>query len=98
MTKRIIQELRDEVNRRGGRFLVIGIPAKEQFVLEEYVPYQKLVGTICNQLEIEYVDLFPYFEASVFRPFFRHGIHWNSYGHRVATEAINEYLANAGYI
>jgi len=92
MTRHIIEKLRNEVNRRGGEVLVIAIPPKEQFIIDEYIPYQQLLEEICKDVKVEYFDLTPYFESALFRTFYRHGIHWNRYGNKVAAEAIYEYL------
>ena len=93
LTKLIIKELQSEVTKRKGRLLVIAIPSKREFIKNNtYGPYQSNVQGICNSLNIDYLDLAPYFKKVSFRTYYREGEHWNKYGHKIAALAIYDYL------
>jgi lysophospholipase L1-like esterase len=96
LTKRIIHVLRDEVIQREGKLTIIAIPSKREFVVRHYVPYQKRLQAICEELGIDYLDLAPYFKSAFFRTYFRAGMHWNAYGHKIAADAIHDYLESNG--
>lgn len=93
LTKRIIRELRDIVVKRGGDFIIIAIPSKQQFMRNSnYIPYQWEVEKMCKDLAIDYFDLAPYFKKSFFRTYYRNEGHWNEFGNKVAAKAIYNYL------
>lgn len=98
LTSMILKELKTEVENRGALFTTIAIPSKIQFMgLKGFIPYQNHLRTICQELDIEFVDLAPYFSDAVRSPYFRDGMHWNAYGHYIAGEAIFGYLRSKGF-
>jgi lysophospholipase L1-like esterase len=98
LTRRILQQLRDEVAERGGRLVVVAIPAWRQFASGvRYKPYQPKVARACLSLSIDFLDLAPALDRSFFRTYNRLGrAHWNRNGHRVAAAAIEEFLSREG--
>jgi len=95
LTGRLIRELRDLVETRGGRLIVVAIPSKRQFMGDpRYVPYQDRIRVLCERLALDYLDLAPAFERAWLRTYFRRGIHWNRHGHEVAADAIYELIGN----
>jgi sugar phosphate isomerase/epimerase len=95
LTSKILEELKKEVERRGAKLLVFLIPSKREIErLDNSVPYQIEIAELCRNLGVEHVNLAPAFEAAWYRTYYREGMHWNSYGHRVAAEAIYDYLSS----
>lgn len=95
LTSRILEELRNEVIRRGSRLIVVFIPSKREIdELDDSVPYQTIIAGFCENLGVEYVDLAPDLKKAFFRTYYRQGMHWNAHGHKVAAEALNDYLEN----
>lgn len=93
LTSRILEELRNEVIRSGSRLLVVFIPSKREIDgLDDSVPYQTIIAGFCEKLGVEYVDLAPDLKKAFFRTYYRQGMHWNAHGHKVAAEALNDYL------
>lgn len=94
LTRRILEQLRDEVVARGGRLVVVAIPAWREFAGGgRYEPYQPKLERACDHLAIDFLDLAPALKASFFRTYNRLGrAHWNRNGHRVAAQAIEEFL------
>lgn len=93
LTRRLLEQLRDEVGARGGELLLAAIPAKRQFRHEpDFTPYQGELETLCGGLGISYLDLAPAFDRSVLRTYFRIGDHWNGHGNQVAAQALLERL------
>ena len=93
LTRWILRALRDEVAGRGARLALVAIPSKLEFMsIDGYVPYQVQLRPICSELDIDYLDLAPFFERRRLRTYFRGGMHWNARGHTVAAEAILEFL------
>jgi lysophospholipase L1-like esterase len=93
LTSRILEELRNEVMRRGSRLVVVFIPSKREIdELDDSVPYQTIIAGFCENLGVEYVDLAPDLKKAFFRTYYRQGMHWNAHGHKVAAEALNDYL------
>lgn len=100
LTRRILQQLRDEVAERGGRLVVVAIPAWREFASGvRYKPYQPKVAQACRSLSIDFLDLAPALARSFFRTYHRLGrSHWNRTGHRVAAAAIEEFLSREGLL
>jgi lysophospholipase L1-like esterase len=98
LTRRILQQLRDEVAERGGRLVVVAIPAWREFATGvRYKPYQPKLARACRSLSIDYLDLAPALKRSFFRTYNRLGrAHWNRNGHRVAAAAIKDFLSREG--
>ena len=93
LTRWILRALRDEVAGRGARLALVAIPSKLEFMsIDGYEPYQAQLRPVCTELDIDYLDLGPYFEQTRLRTYFRGGMHWNARGHTVAGEAILEFL------
>jgi lysophospholipase L1-like esterase len=94
LTARILEELRNQVMRRGSRLVVVFIPSKREIdELDESVPYQTALAGLCEKLGIEYLDLAPDLKKAFFRTYYRQGMHWNPHGHKIAAEALYDYLA-----
>jgi lysophospholipase L1-like esterase len=93
LTKRLVRELRGVVSKRGGELVVVAIPSKRQFISNySYTPYQIEVEKICKNLNIDYLDLAPYFRNALLRTYYRKGGHWNKHGNKVVAKALEEYL------
>ena len=93
LTSRILEELGREVLLRGGRLIVVFIPSKREIdELDASVPYQTAMTGVCETLNIECVDLAPHLKKALFRTYYRQGMHWNAHGHKVAAEALYDYL------
>jgi len=93
LTSRILEELRDNVERSDSRLLVVFIPAKNQIAgLDDSMPYQDEIADLCRKLGIEHLDLAPMFKSTWLRTYYRVGSHWNSRGHEIAATALVEYL------
>jgi hypothetical protein len=99
LTARIIEELRDEVASLGSRLLVVFIPSKGEIEgLSDDPPYQDELAEICKMLGIEHLDLAPAFKHTWYRTYYRQGSHWNSRGHKIAAEALDEYLTKNTHV
>lgn len=93
LTSQILEELRNEVVRRGTGLIVVFIPSKREIdKLDDSVPYQTAIASLCENLGIRYYDLAPDLRKAWFRTYYRQGMHWNAYGHKIAAEALNDYL------
>ncbi|RME71973.1 MAG: hypothetical protein D6784_14305 [Chloroflexi bacterium] len=120
LTGAIIRGLRDEVERRGARLVVVIIAAPEQVYPEQWagvlaahpsmqgltwdldLPNRRL-SAILEQEGIPYLDLLPVFRKAASRPdtpplHFRHDQHWTPAGHRLAAEAIHDFLLDRGLL
>jgi hypothetical protein len=114
LTEAIIVRLRDEVEQRGTKFVVVIIAAPEQVYPAEWertvaanpalqdlswdldAPNQRLANFLVAQ-GISYLDLLPVFREAAAQPdtpplHFRHDQHWTVAGHRLAAEAIHDFL------
>lgn len=95
LTQKIIETLNEEVNKNGGELLVAAIPSKKQFIKNlNYEPYQLPIQAACRELNVGYLDLAPYFQKAKLRAYNRIDGHWTKYGHRIAAEAIFNYLSS----
>jgi hypothetical protein len=93
LTSRILVELREDVESRGAKLIVVFIPSKREIEkLSDSEPYQIGVAELCQELGIEHLDLASGFKSTWFRTYFRKGGHWNPHGHKVAAKALGEYL------
>ena len=93
LTARILERLRDEVRDRSGELHVIFIPSKMEVEgLSPESPYQQAVGDLCRDLGIPTLDLSDALRDGWRRCYYRHGMHWNARGHRLAADAITEYV------
>ncbi len=93
LTTQIISELNKEVQERGGRLVVVAIPSKEHLSNEEEsTSYRTRVKTMCRDLKIGYLDLWPYFKRAHARLYFRLDGHTNRSGNAVIMKAIYRYL------
>jgi hypothetical protein len=93
LTAGILKELKNEVTRRGSRLLVVFIPSKLEIdKIDNSVPYQAAFADQCEKLDLQCVDLAPEFKKVLLRTYYRQGMHWNARGHKVAAEALYEYL------
>jgi hypothetical protein len=91
--KALLKQLNKEVSERGGELLVVAIPQRSEFTRENKdIPYQLAVEGICSDLDIPYLDLVPALKKAFFRTYYRKLAHWNDYGHKVASDAIYEFL------
>jgi len=93
ITIKIIDALKSEVEKKGARLIIVLIPSKYEIEnFKNYVPYQIEIIKICNELNIQYLDLAPYFKRKFLRTYYRIGMHWNSRGNQVAANALLKYL------
>ncbi len=93
VTSRILDKLKNEVERRGARLIVFFIPSNREIArLDDSVPYQTDISDLCRKRGIDYYDLAPHFQSTWYRTYYRQGGHWNARGHQVASEAIFRYL------
>jgi hypothetical protein len=120
LTEAIISRLRDEVENRGARLVVVIIAAPEQVYPEEWTdtvaanpaladftwdleaPNRRL-GQFLAAEQIPYLDLLPVFrraapQADTPRLHFQHDQHWTEAGHRLAAEAIYQFLQNESLV
>jgi len=114
LTEAIIARLRDEVESRGARLVVVIIGAPEQVYRDEWertiahnpamqalnwdldAPNRRLDAFLATQ-NIPYLDLLPIFRQAAAQPdtpplHFQHDQHWTVEGHRLAAEAIHDFL------
>jgi len=93
ITRKILNELKSDVEKKGASLLIVLIPSKREVEnTDNYIPYQIDIINICKELNIYYFDLAPYFKKNYLRTYYRIGMHWNSRGHRVAANALLNYL------
>jgi hypothetical protein len=116
LTEAIIRRLRDEVEGRGSRLVVVIIAAPEQVYPAEWeqtvarnpaiqsltwdldAPNRRLDAFLTVE-NIPHLDLLPVFRRAAANPatpplHFRHDQHWTPAGHRLAAEAIHEFLVD----
>jgi lysophospholipase L1-like esterase len=92
-TSRILEELRDAVERTESTLLVVFVPSKREVEeIGEYLPYQLEIAAVCRRLGVEHFDLAPAFKRTWRRTYYRRGMHWNARGHEVAARALLPYL------
>lgn len=93
LTSRILEKLKNEVESRGAKLLVGFVPSKFEIDrLDDSPPYQAQIAKLCQQSGIECFDLASNFKKTPYRTYYRLGGHWNSHGHRIAAEALYQYL------
>jgi lysophospholipase L1-like esterase len=93
LTAKILERLRDEVRSHSGELHVIFIPSKIEIEgLSDQTPYQRPVEDLCRDLDIPTLDLSDALCDSWQRCYYRYGMHWNARGHRLAADAIMEYI------
>lgn len=93
LTSRILEEFRTEAEGSGAKLVVCFVPSKRQIEqLDDSLPYQIEIAHLCQQLGLEYLDLAPNFKNTWYRTYYRRGMHWNSCGHKLAAEALYDYL------
>lgn len=93
LTSRILDELKREVERRGAKLVVGLIPSKREIEkLDDSLPYQIKIAELCQQLDIECLDLAPDFNNTWFRTYYRQGSHWNARGHKIVAEALYDFV------
>lgn len=97
LTARLLRELRDEVEKRGAKLVVVYIPVTPAFK-DFAAPCENDLAKTCKGLNVGYLDLTPALDRAFFRVFFKGDIHFTPYGHRKAAEAIYAYLAEQGLI
>ena len=116
VTEAIITRLRDEVESRGSRLVVVIIGAPEQVYQDEWEhtiarnpamqalnwdldgPNRRLNAFLAAE-NIPHLDLLPVFRRAAAQPgtpplHFRHDQHWTIEGHRLAAEAIHDFLVD----
>lgn len=94
LTSQILQKMKEKVEGRGAKLLVIIIPSKREIQqLNDSASYQNEITELCQKLSIEHLDLAPNFKATWYRTYYRIGMHWNSHGNQVAKVAIYNYLS-----
>lgn len=114
LTEAIIRRLRDEVEQRGSRLVVVIVAAPEQIYAEDWErtmvanpqmqgltldldgPNRRLNRFLATE-GISHLDLLPVFREAAAQAetpplHFRHDQHWTPAGHRLAAEAIFEFL------
>jgi hypothetical protein len=93
VTRAILRMLKEEVERRGARLLVVLIPSPaESDELNDWPPYQDRIALLCDELGIERLDLAPAFRRTWLRTYYRTGGHWNPRGHAPAAAALLRHL------
>lgn len=93
LTVRILEELKKEVERRNAKLVVGLIPSKREIEkLDTSPPYQVGIAGLCQQLDIEYLDLAPHFKNTWLRTYYRQGMHWNAHGHKIAAKALSDFI------
>ena len=93
VTSLLLGELKREVESRDGKLVVVFIPSKAEIErLSDAPPYQRAITDLCTRQGIDSFDLAPSFESTWRRLYFRLGMHLNARGHRLAAEALDEYL------
>jgi SGNH hydrolase-like domain, acetyltransferase AlgX len=93
LTSRILGEFKSEAERKGANFVVVFIPSKREIEkVADSLPYQIEMADLCQRLSIDYLDLALNFKKTWNRTYYRHGMHWNPLGHKVAAEALYDYI------
>lgn len=92
LTYRILQELKNDVERRGAELIVFFIPPKRVVEKSDNTLPFRIKDDECSKLGIKNFDLTPYFKKTLQRTYYRQGGHWNSRGHQVAAEALYDCL------
>jgi lysophospholipase L1-like esterase len=100
ITFRLIEELRDEVEAGGARFVVLNVPRLEQMWYDSWVRPNVTLAAFCEGAHIAYYDFTPAFRRApnAERMFFRRDGHWNADGHRFAAERLAEFLKAEGLV
>ncbi len=114
LTGAIIERLKDEVEQRGAKLVVVIIGAPEQVYPEQWeqmlaanpalqtlsldpdAPNKRLIAFLTKE-KIPHLDLLPVFRQAAAQPntlplHFLHDGHWTLAGHRLAAEAIHNFL------
>jgi hypothetical protein len=97
-----LEQIRDEVQSQGGRFIVVLVPSREELYGAESAPQVlKLIGTLKPMLEshrLTVLDLYPLFrERGKDRsPFFQREMHLNAYGNQILADGIGEWIQESG--
>ncbi|MFI5322056.1 MAG: hypothetical protein ACHQ6U_00670 [Thermodesulfobacteriota bacterium] len=96
ITSKILEELKKTVEAREAKLVIFFIPSEVNVEnLFDSKPYQEKIKPICVKLGITCIDLLPDFKKSTRRTYNHlYGGHWNPYGHKVAAEAIYNFLIN----
>lgn len=99
LTSRIFEELDKAVEMKGAKLVIFFIPSKIEIEhLYDSTPYQEKIKPICMKLDITCYDMASAFKGTWRRTYYRKGMHWNAYGHKVATEAIYNLLKTGNYL
>lgn len=93
VTGRILDELKHEVSARKAELIIFFIPSKREIErLDSNPPYQRAIAEICDKLGIVHYDMAPDFKKTWLRSYYRQGMHWNSYGNKIAAQVIARHL------
>jgi len=93
LTYHLLKELKNEVDGRKAELIVFFIPSKREIdKLDNAPPYQTAIMEICTKLGIRHHDLAPEFKNGLLRTYFRHGMHWNPRGNKLAAQEIYKQL------
>ncbi|OGU21417.1 MAG: hypothetical protein A2X85_02655 [Geobacteraceae bacterium GWF2_54_21] len=89
LTRHLLGELKKEATARKAELTIFLIPSKREIEkLDGAPPYQTAIADICANLGIRCHDLATDFKKEWLRTYYRHGMHWNPRGNRVASQAI----------
>ena len=93
LTSRILSALKGEVALRGAKLVLVFIPSKREVEnLDDSTPYQAAIAALCEQLALDYFDLAPALKKAYLRTYYLEGMHWTSHGHKLAAEALSDFL------
>jgi len=105
ITEKLLDEIKDVVEKNNSKFLVVYIPRKEEigqgrlgnnFYIKKV---QNMFLNICKTNNLTCINLSPYFEK-IFQTtqqklYYDCDGHWNSYGHELAAKIIFKYINNS---
>ena len=105
-SKELLEEMRLLSERNGAAFLIAAIPTAEQvYAIHPVGPRfdislpQALLAGWALEKDVPLLDLLPIFRETARstgrRPYLRHDVHFNDFGHRIAGEAMAKWLPNA---
>lgn len=95
LTGALFQELQKATKENGSHLVVVSCPGEEEQGGEEAIQY---LTDVLSTAGIPYLSLDQAFEGKGKATRFEHDRHWNVAGHRLAAEAIDSFLTEAGIL
>jgi len=108
LTRALLRELDREVQAKGGRLVVVLMPHQQEARVGVDAPSPKsssidfdrahaFAEAFLRQAGIAYVDLYPPLRGTIAKgehPYLRRDMHWNSRGHQIVAEVVQQWLVD----